>query len=88
MPKYGPFAMPKTTRRTKEEIEEMKQVDEQLRLKEITEYHVTGVDREGKRFKFVFGSRMHALGINLWQGTVWKVNTETKKRTAIKRVYN
>jgi hypothetical protein len=50
------------------------------------EYHVTGVDRSGRRFKIVCKNRMHAEGINLWKGTVWRVVCGYRK--AIKRVYN
>tara|TARA_R100001594_G_scaffold149891_1_gene209080 strand:+ start:501 stop:848 length:348 start_codon:yes stop_codon:yes gene_type:complete len=50
-------------------------------------YHVTGVDRDGKRFKIVTASARHADGINLWNGTVWEVDGEGK-RTMIRRVYN
>ena len=35
-------------------------------------YKITGVDRNGKRFKIETNSRMHAFGINLWKGSVWK----------------
>lgn len=35
-------------------------------------YKVTGILRNGKRFKAIHTSnREHALGINLWSGTVW-----------------
>ena len=50
-------------------------------------YHVTGVDRDGKRFKIVTSNKMHAEGINLWNGTVWEVDCDGK-RTMIRRVYN
>ena len=34
-------------------------------------YKITGVDRNGKRFKILTNNRMHALSINLWKGSVW-----------------
>ena len=49
-------------------------------------YHVTGTDRGGRRFKIVTGNYIHALGINMWRGSVWSVTNG--KRTLIKRVYN
>jgi len=52
------------------------------------EYHVTGVLVNGKRFKIVTPSIIHAMGINLWRGTVWSVDRTTGKRTKLKRVYN
>ena len=48
-------------------------------------YHVTGVDRNGKRFKIVTANARHADGINLYNGTVWEVIDG--KRKMIRRVY-
>lgn len=50
-------------------------------------YHVTGVDRSGRRFRIVTTSHMHAMCINLWRGSVWAV-LDNGKRKLIKRVYN
>jgi len=52
----------------------------------MTLYHVTGVDRSGKRFKIVTSNGMHAVCINIWRGSVWEVTNG--KRKLIKRVYN
>lgn len=41
-------------------------------------YKVTGVDRNGKRFKIETNSRMHALGINLYSGSVWKLRENNR----------
>lgn len=49
-------------------------------------YHITGVDVKGRRFKITTSNYMHAMCINIWRGTVWRV--ENGKRTAIKRVFN
>jgi hypothetical protein len=35
------------------------------------EYKVTGVDRSGKRFRILTNNAIHAMGINVWQGTLW-----------------
>ena len=51
-------------------------------------YHVTGVDVYGKRFKIVTSNPMHALGINLWRGSVWQIKAGQKKRRKIKEVWN
>ena len=51
-------------------------------------YIVTGVTRDGKRFVKAYNDIMWALGINLWNGSVWEENTETGKRRLIKRVVN
>lgn len=49
-------------------------------------YHVTGVDRDGKRFKLVYENYYMANAINLWRGSVWLVRNG--KRHLVKRVYN
>ena len=49
-------------------------------------YKITGTDAEGKRFKIETNSRIHALGINLYNGSVWRrINNKWK---LIKRVSN
>lgn len=49
-------------------------------------YIVTGVDRDGKRFRKSYTNPHFALAINLWNGSVWQVRDG--KRKLIKRVYN
>ncbi len=51
------------------------------------EYKVTGVLVNGSRFKAIHTDNIiHALGINLYRGTVWgKVNG---KWTVVRRTYN
>ncbi len=49
-------------------------------------YDVTGIDVYGKRFSMRYSSYIHAMSINLFNGSVWKV--ENGKRKLIKRVYN
>lgn len=49
-------------------------------------YEVTGVDREGKRFKVSYKSWMQAKGINVYRGTRWL--RRGKKRVVIERVFN
>ena len=43
-------------------------------------YLVTGVTRTGSRFRVETESLMHALGINLWRGTVWEIVEGHKKK--------
>jgi len=43
-------------------------------------YEVTGVDRNGKRFKICTDNHIHALGINLWKGTKWLVLPNGKRK--------
>ena len=63
-------------------------VASQYRYKVVDKvYHVTGVDRCGKRFKIVTANKIHADGINLYKGTVWEVDCDGK-RTMIRRVHN
>ena len=50
------------------------------------EYHVTGIDRNGRRFKIITNKGMHAMMINIYRGSVWEVING--KRKLIKRVYN
>lgn len=49
-------------------------------------YHITGLMTSGTRFKIVTSNYSHAMGINLWRGSVWKVLDG--KRKLLKRVYN
>ena len=51
------------------------------------EFHVTGVERSGKRFKRVYCNCLYAMSINLWRGSVYGV-LECGKRVLLKRVYN
>ena len=54
----------------------------------FVEFHVTGVDVRGRRFKKkVFQSFYAASMINLWKGSVWGV-LENGRRKLLKRVYN
>lgn len=50
-------------------------------------YHVTGVTVTGERFKIVTDNYIHAMGINLWRGSVWEVQASGKRRR-IKQVWN
>jgi len=52
------------------------------------EYHITGTTMTGKRFKIVTPSIVHAMGINVYRGTVWSVDKETGKRKVLRRVWN
>ena len=49
-------------------------------------YHVTGVERKGKRFKIVTENWWYANTINIYNGSVWHVRDG--KRTLVKRIYN
>ena len=51
------------------------------------EFHVTGVNTRGKRFKIVARSWAYANAINLYRGHVWGV-LESGKRIMLKEVYN
>lgn len=50
-------------------------------------YCVTGVDVYGRRFKITTTNYIHAMGINLWQGSRWLVLPSGKKKLIV-RVYN
>jgi len=50
-------------------------------------YHVTGVLIDGRRFKTVTGNFYHAMGINLWRGSVWGVKPDGSRKL-LKRVRN
>jgi hypothetical protein len=52
----------------------------------VAVYEITGVLVSGKRFKLLTDNPMHADGINLYRGSVWKV--EDGKRKLVKRVWN
>lgn len=49
-------------------------------------YIITGVDVYGKRFRIKTSNYIHAMGINLYNGSVWLL--KNGKRTLIKRVVN
>lgn len=46
---------------------------------DVQEYHVTGVDRSGKRFKIVTKNWWQASAINVWRGTRWAVGHDGKR---------
>jgi hypothetical protein len=50
-------------------------------------YHVTGVTVRGQRFRIVTSSYFHAMGINLYRGSVWVV-CKGGHRKLLKRVMN
>jgi len=45
-------------------------------------YLVTGVDRNGRRFRLCFDSWRQAVGINVWRGTKWLVRGGKRYRIA------
>lgn len=49
-------------------------------------FHITGVDRGGKRFKIVTSNWIHASSINVWRGTRWLVRGG--RRYVIQRIHN
>ena len=57
----------------------------------ISKYIVTGVDRNGKRFKKVFEGNaagfMMCRGINVWRGSKWFVNKAGRK-ILMQRIWN
>lgn len=53
-----------------------------------TRYKVTGVLRNGRRFKAIHTTNWHhAMCINLWRGNVWEQDTEGHWHR-IKEVWN
>jgi hypothetical protein len=53
----------------------------------MKKYKVTGVDKNGKRFKIETNSRIYAFGINLWRGSVWGLQ-ENNKWKLLERIFN
>lgn len=49
-------------------------------------YIITGRCHDGRRFKRTVTSHWYAMAINLWRGSVWRV--EHGKRKLVKRVRN
>lgn len=37
------------------------------------QYKITGVTRNGKRFRIITDNSTYARGINLWRGTKWEL---------------
>ena len=54
---------------------------------QIKHFLITGVDRSNKRFTLQYNSYQQACMINLWNGSVWAV-LENNKRKLLKRVTN
>lgn len=55
---------------------------------DFKEYHVTGVDTDGRRFKtMVYTNWHHVRMINLYRGTFWGVKPDGK-RVKLQEVYN
>jgi len=50
-------------------------------------WKVTGVDCDGRRFRIVTSSAVYAMGINVWCGTVWRLDARGTWRV-FRRVYN
>lgn len=47
----------------------------------FTEYHVTGILKNGRRFKrMTYSDPFYAFGINLWRGSVWGITKEGKRK--------
>lgn len=55
--------------------------------RDTNKYVVTGIDRRGKRFSHRYSNFFQAMGINLWNGSVWEVNPQGKRKL-LKRVHN
>ena len=55
-------------------------------MEQKTTYLVTGVDTSGKKFSFRHSNVYQAVGINLYNGRVWKI--VNGKRILIKKVFN
>lgn len=43
-------------------------------------YEITGVDRNGKRFRKTTTNEAYARGHNVWRGTLWKCTQAGRKR--------
>ena len=54
---------------------------------EFVLYHITGLDFRGRRFKIVTAHAMHAQGFNIYNGSIWGVLPNGKRRLLC-RVYN
>ena len=54
----------------------------------MSKYKITGVDRDGKRFRIFTNNRIHMIGINVWNGSKWEYNEETQRYKLLTRIYN
>ena len=54
---------------------------------DFKEYHITGTDVNGKRFKIVLTNWLHARHYNIFRGTFWGVKPDGK-RVKLQEVYN
>lgn len=63
-------------------------IDQQIAVSDIVRFDVTGrYYNSHKRFKMSFGSLLQACSINLWNGSVWAVQSNGSRKL-IKRVLN
>jgi len=53
----------------------------------MTNYLITGKTIKGQRFKINTTNYIHAMGINLYNGSVWSIDQNGKKQL-IKRINN
>lgn len=42
-------------------------------------YEITGIDRNGNRFKKITDNETHARSHNIWRGTLWKCTNDGRK---------
>ena len=61
---------------------------ERIDLSEYASFVVTGKLVNGRRFRKTHTNGLYALGINLWNGSVWGVRKDNGKRQRLKRVVN
>lgn len=55
---------------------------------DYTKYVITGKLVNGRRFRNQTTDLRYALGINLWNGSVWGIRKDNGKRQRLKRVIN
>lgn len=60
----------------------------EINTADYSQYIVTGLDRDGKRFRLIYTQATTAFFINLWRGHVWGVRKVDGKREKLKSVYN
>ncbi len=51
-------------------------------------YLVIGTDRKGKGFKFKTSNYIHAMGLNLYRGSVFILDATGRRIKLIRYVYN
>ncbi len=80
---------PEQLARSNKSIEYYKLITGQKTVKypEFSSFAVTGIDRNGRRFKMESENYFYLRSVNVWQGTLWGVRKDGSRK-ALRKYYN